>query len=147
MTDRALRYRAQAHPPGGPPICALCGTGARSAQIDIGHVDGNESHGSPENLIWTCRSCNVKSGNVLRGAGIGRLTRQFNPTSSGAKSLGQWLAAVTSMNGESSSMPVADAVAMIHATPPERRSEFAQQIWRKRREHYGATGRSDSIPF
>jgi hypothetical protein len=51
------------------------------------------------------------------------------------------------MNGESSSMPVADAVAMIHATPPERRSEFAQEIWRKRRAHYGATGRSDSIPF
>lgn len=115
--------------------------------MEIGHVDGNESHGSPENLIWTCRSCNVRCGNVLRVAGIGRLTHQFNPASEGAKSMAQWLAAVLSLRGESDAMPTADAIALIHATPPERRSQFARQIWQKRRAHFGPTGRSDSVPF
>jgi hypothetical protein len=44
-------------------------------------------------------------------------------------------------------MPVADAVAMIHDTPPAKRSQFAREIWQKRREHYGPTGRSASVPF
>jgi hypothetical protein len=51
------------------------------------------------------------------------------------------------MNGQSNSMPVADAIAMIHATPPEKRSQFAREIWQKRRKHYGPTGRNDSVPF
>jgi hypothetical protein len=33
---------------------------------------------------------------------------------------------------------------MIRATPPEGRSQFAQEIWGKRKAHYGETGRSDS---
>ena len=39
------------------------------------------------------------------------------------------------------------AVEMIRATPPERRSEFAREIWQKRTAHYGGTGRGDSVPF
>jgi len=66
---------------------------------------------------------------------MGRKTRQYNPASTGATSLGQWLTAVTSMKGESSDMAVQDAVAMIHATPPETRSRFAKEIWRRRRAH------------
>lgn len=65
--------------------------------------------------------------------GIGRRTRQMNPQAQGAKSLGQWLTAVLSMKGESDAMPPAAAVEMIHATPPERRSEFARKIWEIRR--------------
>jgi hypothetical protein len=60
---------------------------------------------------------------------------QFNPAAPGAKSLGQWLTAVTSMKGESNQMTVPAAVEMIRATPPARRSEFARQIWALRREH------------
>ncbi len=67
-------------------------------------------------------------------AGLGRRTRQANPQAQGAKSLGQWLTAVLSMKGESDAMDSAAAVEMIHATPPERRSEFAQQIWEIRRK-------------
>lgn len=72
--------------------------------------------------------------------------RQFNPAT-GARSLGQWLTAVMSMKGESDAMPVAAAVDMIRATPPATRSRFAQEIWDKRREHHGRTGRSDAVPF
>jgi hypothetical protein len=97
-------------------------------------------------LFFTCRRCNVLCGNTLRAAGIGRLTNQYNRSNPGANSLGQWLTAVQVIKGESDAMLVADAVALIHATPPERRSEFGREIWRKRRAHYGPTGRAD-VPF
>ena len=78
--------------------------------------------------------------NTLRAAGLGRPTRQFNPAG-GARSLGQWLAAVMSMKGESDQMTVPAAVETIRATPPERRSDFAAQIWERRR------ARSGEAPF
>jgi hypothetical protein len=65
---------------------------------------------------------------------MGRLTRQYNPASQGANTLGQWLNAVMSMKGESDAMTVPVAVAMIRATPPARRSEFASEIWARRRQ-------------
>jgi hypothetical protein len=51
------------------------------------------------------------------------------------------------MKGEADAMPVAGAVEMIRATPPERRSSFAREIWELRRARYGPTGRSDGVPF
>ena len=51
------------------------------------------------------------------------------------------------MKGQSDAMPVKAAVEMIRATPPERRSEFAQEIWERRRARYGPSGRGDSVPF
>jgi 5-methylcytosine-specific restriction endonuclease McrA len=141
VTDRALRYRANADPPPGPRICALCGS---KRNVEVGHVDGHEENTAPDNLFWTCRSCNVKSGNAMRRAGQGRLTRQYNPAPAlGAENLGQWLNAVMSMKGDGGSMTVADAVAMIHATPPEDRSQFASEIWGKRRQR----GTDRNVPF
>lgn len=67
-------------------------------------------------------------------AGLGRRTRQFNPRGAGAQSLGQWVTAVLAMRGQSDAMEPAAAVELIHATPPERRSEFARRIWKIRRE-------------
>jgi hypothetical protein len=85
---------------------------------------------------------------VFKRLGLGRRTKQLNPASEkGATSLGQWLTAVMSMKGESDAMPVAAAVTMVRRTPPERRSEFAHEIWSRRRERYGPSGRSDSVPF
>jgi hypothetical protein len=139
VTDRALRYRANADPPPGPKICALCGS---KRNVEVGHVDGHEENSSPDNLMWTCRSCNVKSGNAMRRAGLGRLTRQFNPAV-GADTLGAWLNAVMSMKGDGGTMAVADAVAMIRATPPEDRSRFAREIWSRRRQH----GTDKTVPF
>lgn len=144
VTDRALRYRANATPPPGPRRCSFCGS---TRTVEVGHVNGHEEDNAPANLLWTCRPCNVRCGNTLRRAGIGRLTRQYNPDAAGAASLGQWIMAITSMKGESGEMSVPAAVAMIRATPPEDRSEFAAQVWRKRRERFGPSGRSDSVPF
>jgi hypothetical protein len=82
---------------------------------------------------------------VFKRAGLGRRTRQYNPSSSqGAKSLGAWMAAVESMKGESDQMRVADAVALIRATPGWQRSAFAQEIWSRRRER--GTDRT-GVPF
>lgn len=210
MTDRALRYRAAAHPPPGPRRCCLCGS---SRNVEIGHVNGHEEDHSPANLIWTCRACNVLSANTLRAVGLGRRTHQYNPggapepdawliqkarasagarihrveqligayrmyasvlkrrptdleserrfyeveaelragvrtnPADGARSLAEWVTAVMAVKGQASEMPVDSAVEVIRATPPEQRSQFARQIWAKRREHYGPTGRADSVPF
>jgi hypothetical protein len=48
-----------------------------------------------------------------------------------------------SMKGESDAMTVPAAVEMIRATPPEKRSQFAGEIWRRRREH----GTDKLVPF
>jgi hypothetical protein len=71
---------------------------------------------------------------VFKRLGLGRRTRQYNPAQRGATSLGQWLTAVFAMKGQSHEMTVPAAVEMIRATPPARRSEFASEIWAKRRE-------------
>lgn len=84
-------------------------------------------------MIFSCRRCNTRVGLVMARASMGRRTRQLNPQAQGAKSLGQWLTAVLSMKGQSDAMDTAAAVEMIRATPPERRSEFAQKIWEIRR--------------
>ena len=64
--------------------------------------------------------------------GLGVRTRQFNPHTEGATTLGQWVTAVLSMKGQGPMEPSA-AVEVIHATSPKRRSQFAQQIWQLRR--------------
>lgn len=150
-TDRALRYRANQTPPADPKQCAFCGS---KDTIEIGHIDGHEEHGEPENLIWTCRSCNVIAGNTLRQANIGRLTHQYNPTKSGgAANVGEWMNAVGAIvphkgaqyagenYGLTSTMSTADAVAMIRATPAHKRSEFAGKIRTTKR------GRRSSNPL
>lgn len=141
VTDRALRYRSQAAEcqPEGARVCNFCGA---EQGIMVGHIDGHEEHVEPDNLAWTCRSCNAKMAVALNAAGLGRKTRQFNPPNSdGAHSLGQWLTAVMAMRGESDEMSVRDAVAMVRATPRWRRSSFAHEIWTRRR------ARQSPVPF
>jgi hypothetical protein len=137
LTDRAYRYRANANPPIGPKLCAFCGT---NQQVQIGHVDGHEENDRPENLIWTCRSCNMLHANTLRASGYGRLTRQYNPAARGAESYRQYALALLTMKGESDAMTVPAAVEMVHATSADDRSRFSREIWRLRRRHYGHTG-------
>jgi hypothetical protein len=139
VTDRALRYRANNEPPEGPKICGFCGS---QRNVEIEHIDGHEEHGGAENLMWLCRSCNTKKGVVMRNAGLGRRTRQYNPAG-GAKNLGQWVIAVMSAKGESDQMSVREAVAMIRETSQSKRSEFAEEIWNRRR----ARGTDKSVPF
>lgn len=119
-------------------------------------MDGHEEHAEAENRIWTCRSCNVLAANALRGAKLGRPTRQYNPTNTGgAANLTEWLLAVgaiTPRKGERyagsrygivSSMSVSDAVAMIRATPAHKRSEYAAEIAQRRRARRADAG----VPF
>jgi hypothetical protein len=109
-----------------------------------GHISGDERDSAPENLIWNCRACNTGLGIIFKRAGIGRRTRQFDPLEAeGAKSLGQWLTAVMSMKGETDAITVPAAVEMIRATPPEGRSQFAGEIWRRRRDR----GTDKQVPF
>jgi hypothetical protein len=139
VTDRALRYRANEEPPEGPKICCMCGS---RRFVEIEHVDGFEEHGERENLMWACRSCNTRKGIAMRNAGLGRRTRQFNPAG-GARNLGQWVIAVMSASGQSGQMSVRDAVGMIRATSPSKRSEYAREIWERRRQH----GTDTLVPF
>jgi hypothetical protein len=135
-----LRYRANNCPPPGRRVCAFCGS---TRNVEIHHLDGHEEHTEQGNLSWACRRCNTQIGIVLKRVGLGRRTRQFNPPSAGATSLGQWVTAVQSMKGESDAMDIESAVEMIRATPPARRSQFAQEIWRIRRER----GTDRPVPF
>jgi len=73
----------------------------------------------------------------MRAAGVGRKTHQYNPVD-GAKSVAQWVTAVMSMKGESDAMPVSEAVEIIRATPQRKRSEYAREIWSRRRKHNSA---------
>ncbi len=137
ITDRGLRYRANRLIPEHTHVCAFCG---KRGSLDVGHVNGNESDDAPDNLTWTCRPCNVVAGNTLRNEGRGRLTKQYNPSKSGgASSIGEWMQAVGAITphidrgdrGLASSMSVAQAVAMIRATPHSRRSDFAAKLRRR----------------
>ena len=125
ISDRAKRYRAQkpeCRPP-GPAKCALCGS-TRNVVID--HRDGDERNGSPENLRWLCTPCNVAEGIRLARAGRGVKTAQYNP---GAYTLAQYTQAVLDHTRGAH-----DAGGkIIHATPKEKRQDFAQQIWLRRR--------------
>jgi hypothetical protein len=142
VTDRALRYRANRCPPPGRPIC---GFGGSTRNVECGHLDGFEENTASKNLIWNCRACNTRLGVVFKRLGMGRRTRQYYPAQKGATSLGQWLTAVTSMKGQSQEMTVPAAVEMIRATQPARRSDFASEIWAKRRER--GTDRPQALPF
>lgn len=144
VTDRALRYRAQRHADElGEKRCNMCGS---ATYVEIEHIDGREEHGNPANLMWACRSCNTKKGAHFAKRGAGRRTAQYNPYSGGgAKSLAQWTIAVMSMKGQSNQMSLRDAIAMVQDTPSSRRSEFAREIWARRRAR--GTDRLDEVPF
>lgn len=149
LTDRAYRYRAAKEGPAGPKICGYCGS---KRNIEPDHVNGFEDDNAGKNLMWACRRCNTKKGALFARLGLGRRTRQFNArrprrreaTDRGAQTYGQWLYAVASAKGESDAMTVPAAVEMIRATPEFRRTQFAYEIWRRRRER--GTDRT-AVPF
>ncbi|HUX66896.1 MAG TPA: HNH endonuclease [Terriglobales bacterium] len=131
-TDRNYRYRARACIAPGPMHCAFCGVKGR---LDVGHLDGEEANSNPSNLAWLCRPCNVRMGNAMRRAGLGRLTRQYNPRVEGARTLAAWLQAARTATGQihPQDLPIERAIAIVKATSPSQRSAFAQEIWAIRR--------------
>ena len=145
VTDRRQRQRAEEMRPEGSN-CFWCGHPHR---LMVAHVDGDESNTDEDNLGLTCRSCNAIVANEMKSAGVGRRIRQYNPRRKhGAETLGQWMAAIMSMRGESDQMTVRQAVDMIHRTDPTDRSYFAREIWRLRRQQ-GTAGRGslEEAPF
>ena len=153
ITDRAKRYRANA---AAPPkhACAFCGN---PRVRGVAHIDGNEANTSARNLTWTCNSCNVRTANVMRKAGLGTLTRQYNPrrrpsaAAHGARSLGAYLSSVQILKGNQPGN-VSAAVRTVQATSPSKRREYAERIWEIRKERYGPSGRKDGgrdneVPF
>jgi hypothetical protein len=147
LSDRAKRYRANAEgvKPGPPRWCMFCG--ARKAEVH--HINGSENTCTPDNLGWSCRRCNVAVGNRLRKAGLGRLTRQFNPARrQGTRKaiMDEYAAAIKVMRGQFDG-DVARAVATIRATPPDIRSAYTRRTWSTRKAIYGPSGRQSELPF
>lgn len=145
VTDRALRYRANADPPPGPKICRYCGS---RRNVEIHHKDGDESNTERSNLAWACRSCNTAIGIEHARRGIGRRTRQYN---AGATTGAQWATAVSSRRG-SGAMDYEEAGRLIHDTPHARRTRFQKQLWAARKKIYGRSGRAtpardSEVPF
>jgi hypothetical protein len=147
VTDRALRYRANSEEckPGGPKKCMWCGTGPK---VEVAHIDGDETNTNPANLGWTCRSCNQIVASVMKKAGAGRRTKQYNGKRKGATDYREYARALGILDG-SAIGNMQDAVALIHATSQTRRSEFQRDIWEVRKERYGPSGRKDggAVPF
>ena len=125
LTDRAKRYRAnnEGSRPAEPRVCAFCGS---DENVEVDHIDGDESHGEPENLMWLCRSCNTTKGAVMKRAGLGRLTSQYNP-SAAASGINAWASAADVLLGR---VPgnVRRAVRTVRATPAARRRQFAARL-------------------
>lgn len=145
ISDRAKRYRANADDsrPGPPKQCGFCG---RRRNVEVHHISGNESHGEPANLMWSCRKCNTTVGNVMKRAGIGRRTRQMNPGRGRKSSMAEYGAAIKVMRGVWPG-DVSKAVQTIYDTPPSVRSAYTARTWGARRAMYGPAGRRTEIPF
>lgn len=141
ISDRAKRYRAN-HPdcrPAGLKICAFCGS---KKNVEVHHIDGNEDHGATANLAWCCRSCNTAIGVAHKRAGVGQRTRQFNAAPDGRiPSYAQYARAVSiHVRGEHD-----EGGAVIHATPPSVRADYARRIASEKRKR--GTDRRSEVPF
>lgn len=121
LTDRAKRYRAQRNAPPGPRLCNFC-TSRRN--IDIDHIDGDESDGDGINLMYLCRRCNSTKAAVQARHRIGIRTRQYNPA---GQSFAAFKRAACVLLGKAQG-DVAAATAYIKSIPPEKRAEYAERM-------------------
>jgi hypothetical protein len=147
ITDRAKRYRANVKGvrPAPPKQCGFCGS---KRNVSVGHIDGNESHGEPDNLMWTCKRCNAIQATLLKAAGVGRPTNQYNPRkrARGGGQMAEYAAAIKVMRGEFEG-DAAAAMRTIRATPASVRSAYTRRTWPTRRAMYGPSGRQSDLPF
>lgn len=155
VTDRALRYRANSEEclPPGPRRCMWCGRRhvVPMQKVEVAHIDGDETNTNPQNLAWTCRSCNQKVAAVMKRAGVGRPTNQYNPKRKRTRGISDWreFASALAITKGLEIGDVDKAIQLIHDTSPSRRSEMQKDIWAVRKERYGPSGRKDggSVPF
>lgn len=127
-----------------PPMrCMWCG----AKDVEVGHIDGNETNTNPANLAWTCRPCNQKVAAAMKKAGAGRRTKQFNPAKGkSARSIQQYSWALAVMRGDEDMDKAAE---MVLATPHSKRSDWNKDFWKIRKDRYGPSGRKDggAVPF
>jgi hypothetical protein len=62
---------------GAIPVCGS------TRNVEVGHMDGHEENTAPANLIWNCRSCNTRIGEVFKRAGLGEGCNASNRRGSG----------------------------------------------------------------
>jgi hypothetical protein len=120
ITDRAKRYRAQNNVT-GPRKCVICGS---RSDIQVMHLDGDESHGEPGNLAYGCRSCNGLLAAAFKKAGLGRPTNQYNPAKGAIPTFEQYKWAVSNHERKAHD----EGGAVIHATPPDVRVKYARRM-------------------
>jgi hypothetical protein len=152
ISDRAKRYRAnsKANRPAAPKICTFCGS---KKNVVVGHLNGVEDDGAPDNLAWTCRKCNAQQAALFKREGLGKRILQMNPARRrGSMSKAQLYSAygesIRIMRGDEPG-DVAKAVAFIRSVPPDVRSEWNKKAWVTRKRQFGASGRADggAVPF
>lgn len=124
ITDRAKRYRANRNPPPGPRRCNFCSS---RKNIDIDHVTGNESDDDQGNKMYLCRTCNTRKGITQARNRIGMRTRQYNPVT--VPTFAQFKHHAAVLLGLEAG-DVAESTAAIRATPPAKRTGYADQIER-----------------
>jgi uncharacterized protein YlaI len=122
ITDRAKRYRANRTPPPGRRVCNFCG---RKKNIDIDHVDGDESDDAPDNKIYLCRECNTRKGIIQTRNRIGVRTRQYNPPR--VPTFAQFKHHAAVLLGIEAG-DAGESTRAIKETPPATRARYAQQI-------------------
>lgn len=146
ITDRAKRYRANVDMPAGRKLCNYCGS---RRNLGVDHVDGDESHGHPDNLAWACKSCNAIKAAIQKRLGIGRRTRQYNPRKSRGRVSGQMQAYGNAIKVMRGVFPGDASAAMdtILSTPASVRSAYTAKTWATRKALYGPSGRQTEIPF
>ncbi|MBZ5532609.1 MAG: hypothetical protein LAO20_14345 [Acidobacteriia bacterium] len=132
ITDRQQRNRAaKCIDKRQSKRCVFCGS-LKNPRVH--HLNGVESDNDPRNLVYSCHAHNILVAYLMKRYNIGqRVDQEYNPAAEPAKSLAQWMMAVKSLKGESNDLHPRQAIAMIRATSPARRSSFADQIWRIRR--------------
>lgn len=152
ISDRAKRYRANssANLPPGEKRCGFC---LSKNNVIVGHLNGVEDDGSPDNLMYTCRKCNAQQAALLKREGLGKRIQQKNPgRKRGQMPMRQLRAAyaeaIMVMRGRADG-DVVKAVEFIRSVPPEVRSQFTARTWKMRKAQYGPSGRADggAVPF
>jgi len=148
LTDRAKRYRANAAITQRERRCIYCGAPpGPGRRLEVEHIDGNEANNGAANLAYVCRSCNTRKGAYFARRRTGRRTRQFNPRKkksiTGARTLAEYMETLNALHGYQSRFTLSEAIEKMHRTPPEDRSQFAREIWERRREH----GTDRRVPF
>jgi hypothetical protein len=123
LSDRAKRYRANRRPPAGPRRCNFCGS---RQNIDIDHIEADESDDDQLNKIFLCRVCNTRKGITQKRARIGIRTRQYNPTSA---TITGWKHAAAVLTGNQPG-DVAAATHYIRQTSEAARRRFSEAIAR-----------------